>query len=226
MAAMASAVSQRPRVEAIVPAHNEEKTVLNTVVPLLRSRQFDRVTVVDDGSKDRTGQLARSAGAVVRRMEKNVGKGRAMKTEVDAALARGADIICFFDSDLIGLTEQHAEKLVRPVVERAAVMCCGLRDYSPVANLLQAGLPPITGERAVSAAVIRRVPEHFWNGYRIEMGLNRAAELTGTTLLTVLRGLTIVNKTQKVGPQEGMLRHAKMFVEVLEAMRDSVERIR
>lgn len=209
-----------------MPAHNEEKTVLNTVVPLLRSGQFDRVTVVDDGSKDRTGQLAKSAGAVVRRMEKNVGKGRAMKTEVDASLARGTSIICFFDSDLIGLSEEHAAKLVRPVADGRAVMCCGLRDYSPIANILQAGLPPITGERAVSADVIRRVPEHFWNGYRIEMGLNRAAELTGPTLMTVLRGLTIVNKTQKVGPQEGLLRHAKMFAEVLEAMRDSVEMIR
>lgn len=209
-----------------MPAHNEEKTVLNTVVPLLRSGRFDRVTVVDDGSKDRTGQLARSAGAVVRRMEKNVGKGRAMKAEVDAALGRRADIICFFDSDLIGLTEQHVDKLVRPVAHGAAVMCCGLRDYSPVANIIQAGLPPITGERAVSAQVVRRTPDHFWDGYRIEMGLNRAASLTGPTLLTVLRGLTIVNKTQKVGHQEGLLRHAKMMVEVLEAMRDSVERIR
>lgn len=225
---MYAPVRTRPRCEAIIPAHNEEKTVANTVAPVVRSKLFDRVTVVDDGSKDRTSQIARDAGATVNRLEKNRGKGGAMKIEVDAALGRGADIICFFDSDLLNLTEEHVSKILVPALDGRAVMVCGLRDYSfsPVANVIQMGFPPITGERSVRSSVIKRVPPHFWTGYRIEAGLNRAADLTGVTLMTILNGLRIVDKTDKVGHREGLFRHAKMFKEVFEAMRDAQEMIR
>lgn len=214
-----------PRIEAIVPAYNEEATVAATVRPLLRSG-LARVVVVDDGSKDRTAQVAAREGAHVHQMPKNVGKGAAMKSAIDAALARGTQVLVFFDADLVGLTPGHVHKLVRPVCTGEACMVVGLQDRSPLVNMMQAAMPPISGQRAVRADVVRRVPEQFWRGYRIEMGLNRAGEVTGPVLLTVLPGLQAINKTAKVGAEQGTIQNLKMMREVLQAMQDARVAIR
>jgi len=213
------------RVEAIVPAYNEEATVAATVHPLVRSG-LNRVTVVDDGSRDRTAQVAAAAGAQVHRMERNVGKGAAMKSAIDAALARGTHVLVFFDADLMGLRPEHVQALTRPVTTGRACMVVGLQDRSPLVNMMQAAMPPISGQRAVRADVVRRVPDQFWRGYRIEMGLNRAGELTGPVLLRVLPGLQAINKTAKVGAEQGTVQNLKMMREVLQAMKDAREEIR
>ncbi len=57
------------------------------------------VAVVDDGSLDRSAQLARDAGATVIRHAVNLGQGAALQTGVDYALRRGATRIATFDAD-------------------------------------------------------------------------------------------------------------------------------
>ncbi len=213
-------------VVALVPAWNEARTVADTVAPLLAAGCFARVVVIDDGSTDATAEVARAAGAEVLALRPNRGKGGAMRVAVDAVL--GGDLavgaVGFFDADLKGFTPEHARALVSPVVAGRAAMVCGLRDYGPAWNAIQRSLPPITGERVVRAEVLRALPAHFWNGYRIEMGLNAAALARpdlGPVLLVDLPGLGIVNKTEKFGFAEGMVRHARMTREVLCAMRDA-----
>jgi hypothetical protein len=100
-------------------------------------------------------------------------------------------------------------------------MVCGLRDHGRVQNALQVAMPPITGERVVAASVLRAVPAEFWNGFRIEAAINAVARRQGAVLLTILDGLGIVHKTEKFGIHDGAVRYAKMFREVLEAMRDA-----
>lgn len=53
-----------PSVSVIVPAYNEEKVIVRTIESLLKNtyQNFD-IIVVDDGSKDRTYETARSAFA-------------------------------------------------------------------------------------------------------------------------------------------------------------------
>ncbi|MDV3104100.1 glycosyltransferase [Thermococcus waiotapuensis] len=63
----------------IIPAYNEELTI-GSVVAL--SRKYGDVLVVDDGSIDRTSEIARESGAVVVRHEVNGGKGKALRTGV------------------------------------------------------------------------------------------------------------------------------------------------
>jgi len=55
--------------------------------------------VVDDGSKDGSGEIALAAGAVVLRHPVNLGAGAAQQTGIDYALSRGAEIIVTFDAD-------------------------------------------------------------------------------------------------------------------------------
>jgi glycosyltransferase involved in cell wall biosynthesis len=64
-------------VTAILPAFNEEVAIGSVV---LRARKYaDRVIVVDDGSSDRTAEVAKLAGAEVIRHPVSRGKGAALK---------------------------------------------------------------------------------------------------------------------------------------------------
>jgi len=62
-------------IAAILPAFNEEVSIGSVV---LRTRRYaDRVIVVDDGSSDRTAEVAELAGAEVIRHKVNMGTGAA-----------------------------------------------------------------------------------------------------------------------------------------------------
>ncbi|MBT9560473.1 MAG: glycosyltransferase family 2 protein [Myxococcales bacterium] len=86
------------KVSLIIAAHNEVATIAD-VVTRGRAALGDEcleVIVVDDGSKDGTGAAATSAGAHVYRLSPNQGKGRALRTGINAS--RG-DWLVFIDAD-------------------------------------------------------------------------------------------------------------------------------
>lgn len=86
----------------IIPALNEEKTISSVIADIPRQISGIKdveVVVIDDGSTDRTSQLARQAGAFVTRHKHNYGLGVAFRTGIDEALRRDADIIVNMDAD-------------------------------------------------------------------------------------------------------------------------------
>jgi len=93
----------------VIPAFNEA-TVIGKVIREVREK-FEHTVVVDDGSSDDTAAVARQAGATVLSHLINRGQGAALKTGIDYALARGADIIVTFDAD-----GQHQAKDIMSVV--------------------------------------------------------------------------------------------------------------
>jgi len=80
----------------ILPAYNEELTI-GSVVAL--ARKYGDVLVVDDGSNDRTSEIAQEAGAIVIRHKKNMGKGAALRTGFEYALSKEYDIVVTLDAD-------------------------------------------------------------------------------------------------------------------------------
>lgn len=207
-------------VDAIVPAWNEALTIRGVLEPLVASRVFRKVLVVDDGSSDDTAKIARAAGAIVHRMPQNAGKGGAMLAGL--GLCSDADAIAFFDADLIGLQPAHAVQLTAPILAGAADMTCGLRDYSGNKNDWQKALPIITGERCVRMPFLRMVPADFWNGFRIEAGINAVLKNHGGRVVCeVFRGVSIRSKWDKTGARQGIRDMAVMLIDVLEAMRDA-----
>ena len=87
----------------ILSCYNEEET-LEEVVTGLVERGF-KVIIVDDGSKDNSPVIARQ---LVKKFNPNVyhyrhiinvGLGGAIKTGIQAALSKGADIMITFDAD-------------------------------------------------------------------------------------------------------------------------------
>ena len=109
---------------AILPAFNEEVSIGSMV--LHARHHADRVIVIDDGSTDRTSEIAGLAGAEVIRHHKNMGKGLALKTGFDLAGSNGAKVIVTMDSD-----GQHdpedIPKLVAPILNGEADMVNGSR---------------------------------------------------------------------------------------------------
>jgi glycosyltransferase involved in cell wall biosynthesis len=85
-----------PTVSVIVPALNEEGSIGDLVAKIRAIDENYQVLVVDDGSKDRTAEKARAAGADVYRHPYNIGNGAAVKSGIREA--RG-DIFVFMDGD-------------------------------------------------------------------------------------------------------------------------------
>ena len=85
----------RPRIAVLVPCYNEEQTVAAVVGDFRRALPDAEIYVYDNASDDRTGEIAREAGAIVR-VERLRGKGnvvRRMFADVDA------DVYIMVDGD-------------------------------------------------------------------------------------------------------------------------------
>ena len=81
----------------LIPAFNAEKTldaVLNDCSVL-----GNPMVVVDDGSQDATAGIAAGHGAILLLHERNMGKGRALRTGFDWALEHGFDTVVTLDAD-------------------------------------------------------------------------------------------------------------------------------
>lgn len=120
------------RVLVIVPAWNEESNVGITVREILAADPRYDVVVVDDGSTDRTAEVARDAGAAVLPLPFNLGVGGAMKTGFTYAQRHGYDCAIQVDAD-----GQHNPANIAEVIEglRVADISIGARfadvgDYS------------------------------------------------------------------------------------------------
>lgn len=93
----------------------------------------DAVFVVDDGSPDDTGELARSAGAIVVTHAKNQGKGAALRTGMAEALRRGFNVAVTLDADAQHPPREAARLAGAKIDPNALVL--GIRD------LVRAGAP-------------------------------------------------------------------------------------
>jgi glycosyltransferase involved in cell wall biosynthesis len=123
-----------PYVVVIIPAYNEEDSVERVIKEIQKnySRAEEKgfwveIIVVDDGSTDKTGEVAHKAGANrVTSHPANRGLGAATRTGMQTAFEMGADIAVKIDADF-----QHdpidIEKVVRPIIEDKADCVFGSR---------------------------------------------------------------------------------------------------
>jgi len=113
-----------------IPCYNEEGTLAETLADIPRSISgIDAVEVliVDDGSSDRTVEVARELGADhVIRHTANKGLARAFRNGLDASLRLGADIVVNTDGD-----NQYCggdiPALIRPILDGSADIVIGDR---------------------------------------------------------------------------------------------------
>ena len=107
---------------AIIPAYNEELAI--SAIIKMSLKFVDYVLVVDDGSTDRTSQIAKDAGARVIKHYNNLGKGVSLKDAF--AEVRGYDIVVTIDGDGQHNPNEMPE-LMRPIREGRADLVNGSR---------------------------------------------------------------------------------------------------
>src|SRR3954447_12970327 len=129
-----------------IPCLDEESTLPATLADLPRTVEgFDSVEwlVIDDGSTDRTVEVARANGVDhVVRLTNNKGLAAAFQAGVDASLKLGADVIVNTDADN-QYDAADIPKLVAPILRGDADLVIGDRvidsveHFSPLKKRLQ-----------------------------------------------------------------------------------------
>ena len=115
----------------IIPARNEAERIGQVLEGIVGSVENVPVLtiVVDDGSSDRTAEIAQEHGAQVVTHAINLGKGAAMKTGCLAALAASCDVLVLMDAD-----GQHRPSdlpaIVGPVLSGQADLVLGKRRFT------------------------------------------------------------------------------------------------
>lgn len=87
------------KVLIVVPAYNEGKTVAEVVSDIRRNVPSADILVVDDGSSDDTGRIARGNGALTITHPYNLGYGAALQTGYKYAFKRGYNYVVQLDGD-------------------------------------------------------------------------------------------------------------------------------
>lgn len=213
-----------------IPCFNEEATLPETLRDI--PRQIDgidvvEILVIDDGSSDRTVEIARELGVEhIVTQTRNRGLANAFRTGIDAALKAGADIIVNTDGD-----NQYAgsdiPRLVRPILEGKADIVIGDRQtgkvahFSPLKKKLQklgsfvvrqlSGLDvpdAVSGFRAISRRAALRINIVSDFSYTIEMLIQAGRKRMAVTAVPI--------KTNKV------LRKSRLFKSIPDFIKRSV----
>ena len=150
------------RIAVILPCYNEEAAIAETIAGFRSALPSASIYVYDNNSRDRTVDLARAAGAIVR-TERQQGKGhvvRRMFADVDA------DIYLMADGDLT-YDAKSAPEMVRMLVEEQLDMVVGTRQHE-LAEAYRGG--HVLGNRLFTgllAGLFGRSFTDIFSGYRV-----------------------------------------------------------
>lgn len=121
---MSSLPSDRPTIAVVIPALNEASSI-GRVIADLPAESLREIVVVDNGSTDRTADVARAAGATVL-LENRGGYGWACSKGIEYLASNPPDIVVFLDGDY----SDHPDELpavVQPILDDLADFVIGSR---------------------------------------------------------------------------------------------------
>ncbi|MFF0309059.1 glycosyltransferase [Streptosporangium sp. NPDC004379] len=172
----------------IIPAKDEADRIGATVAAATALPGVDLVVVVDDGSTDRTGRVAKAAGARVVRHSRNRGKAAAMESGAEAVRLFDGESprnLLFLDADL-GETARTAAPLIEPVASGEADMTIAvfvtrvkLGGHGFVVRLAREGIEratgwtpaqPLNGQRCLTRAAFEAA-RPLAHGFGVETAL-------------------------------------------------------
>lgn len=221
------------KVSVIIPAYNEEDTIGATLESLKNLQEIKEIIVVNDGSSDLTGEIARQYEVKVIDLPQNEGKGKAVQEGIaEAAL----DIIALIDADL-GSTAREIEKLIGPIASNEADMIIarfkgasaggGFGIMRKIASLIiklitgEEITSPLSGQRVFKKEILGRTGK-LAGGFGLEFAL---------TVDTLNRGFRIkeveTNMTHRIYGKNlrGFIHRGKQFIDILQAVIKQKQRI-
>lgn len=139
----------------LIPAFNEEQTiekVIDSIPKDLVDADETQVIVVDDGSRDKTAEIAENRGALVIRHKRNQGVGKSFQDGLEKALELKTDILVTIDADN-QFDPNEIPKLVAPILKGEADFVTGSRFLDK--NLTPNNMPWIKkwGNRRVAGII-------------------------------------------------------------------------
>ena len=169
----------------IIPAYNEEANIGMVVSEAKSSFPKSLILVVDDGSEDKTGAIAKRHGAFVLKNPRNLGKSESTKKAAKYLFEKHPEIkeIALIDADN-QYSARELKKLIKPIVENKADFVIGRRDlykipyfghkfgikvFAVLFNLLYgtAFKDTVCGLRAISVKALKGM-ELKSSGYAVE----------------------------------------------------------
>ncbi|MBS3976960.1 MAG: glycosyltransferase family 2 protein [Syntrophomonadaceae bacterium] len=183
-------------VTIIIPAFNEEDTIACTIRSLFKIPEINKVLVVDDGSTDRTAELAEETGASVIRLEKNSGKGEALTA---AGPFVTSEVVGLIDADL-GNSAELLRPLILPVLNGEADLVIAKflsakpkAGFGIVKNVASLGLKLLAGIDSSAPLSGQRIMKHqVWRdslplnkGFGVEVGQTLKAARKGYRIMEI-----------------------------------------
>lgn len=113
----------------MIPCFNEEKTlsqVISLIPREIRGISETKILVINDGSTDKSAQIAKKNKVYLISHHTNRGLGQTFRDGIEKALKLGADIIVNIDGDM-QLNPKDITKLVRPIVNKKFDFVTGTR---------------------------------------------------------------------------------------------------
>ena len=129
--------SNRPKIIVVMPAYNAAKT-LKITYEAIPHKVVDQIILVDDGSTDKTLEIARQLHLTVFVHTRNYGYGANQKTCYAEALKEGADIVVMLHPDY-QYDPTLLPEIVAPIKTGQADIVLGSRFLA--GNTLQQGMP-------------------------------------------------------------------------------------
>ncbi|HVH76791.1 MAG TPA: glycosyltransferase family 2 protein [Stellaceae bacterium] len=225
-------MAARPRVAAIIPVIDEEGAI-GMVIRAIPRELVENVIAVDGGSRDRTVEAARAAGAVV--VETGRGYGRACAAGVRAAEERSADILLFLDGDG-GDRPEAIPALLAPLFEGRADFVIAARTGDSdlgvhqklagrligflIGRLWGVSYSDMCAFRAIGVETLRRLDmREMTYGWNLEMQMRAARSGLRVLELPLPAGRRLAGRSKVAGTLKGSLkagaRIAATFLRIL-----------
>jgi len=206
------------QVAVIIPAHEEEQRICNVLRAVCAAQLPTEIIVVNDGSWDRTAEVARSIpGVKVIDLPYNMGKAAAMAAGVRAT---SAPIVAFVDADLAGLRGDHIDRIIYPILANQCDMCVGIfRGGKVWSDTAMSISPYLSGQRAMKRELFEAIPYISELRMGVEVAINSIAKRRRARVLrVVLPGVSNCHKEKKLGLVKGTAERAKMYFEIGQAI--------
>ncbi len=157
--------TETKNITVIIPVLNEEESI-GLVLKAIPDGLASRVIVVDNGSTDRTGEVARVLGATVVTEPKR-GYGAACLRGVEEAKRSPPDIIVFLDGDFSDHPEEMPT-LIKPILEDGYDMVIGSRMIGE----LEPGALPI--QSVIGNFIVPKIIRVLYGAHYTDLGPFRA----------------------------------------------------